>query len=87
MKQSIDTGDRVKHGPTNEIWIVAFAKDDKVVPCGWPLGYAELSDCDLIETASDEYRAKLLFDMSQINEDDPRKDYAVERLKESFLKP
>ena len=57
----IDTGDYVHHGPSNEDWIVAAVDGDRLYWCGWPFGgSAALSDCTLIEAATEEKRMKLL---------------------------
>jgi hypothetical protein len=47
-------GDSVKHRPSGETWVVAWADPatDQLVPCGWPLCIAKLSDCDLDEVVT-----------------------------------
>ena len=77
---TIDTGDTVKHGPTGETWTVAYVQGDYLAWCGWPEGEARLSDCTLIEPATDEYRAKLLNDLANMPENDARRRYARHRL-------
>lgn len=62
----IDVGDYVHHGPSNEDWIVAAVDGDRLYWCGWPFGgSAELSDCTLIEKATDESRDKLLKELAE----------------------
>lgn len=56
MKQPIDTGDTVHHKPSGENWIVACVEGDQLSWCGWPEGIAKLSDCELVEKATDEQR-------------------------------
>jgi hypothetical protein len=50
------TGDHVLHRPTGEHWTVAWVdeKRDELGWCGWPEGYAKLSDCELQQAASDD---------------------------------
>ena len=76
----IDTGDSVLHGPTGETWVVAYVQGDRLAWCGWPEGEARLEDCKLVTAASDEYREKLLREMSEMSTDDARKRYARWRL-------
>jgi hypothetical protein len=54
------TGDTVKHIPSGETWTVAWADERELIPCGWPEGFANVSDCQLIEACSDEEYWKLL---------------------------
>lgn len=61
---SIDTADVVKHGPTGEEWLVARVRDDRLAWCGWPQGWAALSDCTLVRKATPEQREKLLRDIA-----------------------
>lgn len=51
----IRTGDTVRHRPSDEEWIVAFADytTGKLAPCGWPGCLAEIADCDLLESCPD----------------------------------
>jgi len=54
-------GDRVKHRPTGEVWILATDEDDgRVMPAGWPECQAMASDCELVEAATDEKRIRML---------------------------
>ena len=74
----IKTGDHVKHGPTGETWIVAFVEDNWLHWCGWPEGCANLNDCELIKSASESERLKLLEQMAKMPlRNDPRKRYAL----------
>jgi hypothetical protein len=51
-------GDTVRHRPTREKWIVAWAEGDDIAWTGWPDGMARLSDCDVIRRYTDaEHRA------------------------------
>jgi len=74
------TGDTVKHKPTGEIWIVAFANENELVPCGWPESYAKPEDCDLVKKATDKERHKLILDMAELPTSDSRGRYARRKL-------
>jgi hypothetical protein len=77
----IDTGDTVKHGPTGETWLLAVVDQGRVIPCGWPLTYASLSDCTLVKAATDVEREALLNQMADMKDDnDPRCRHARWRL-------
>jgi len=47
-------GDVVRHCPSGEEWLVAYADGDDVSPTGWPDCIAKASDCDLVRAATDE---------------------------------
>lgn len=68
-QQSIDTGDTVKHGPTGEIWVVAYVDGDRLAWCGWPPGEARVEHCTLVEKATAEYRDKLLRQLADMRPD------------------
>lgn len=79
----IKTGDTVIHRPTGETWVVAVVREDedRLSWCGWPEGMANLSDCDLVESCSDEYRLALLKDMAAMrSHNDHRFRYATAEL-------
>ena len=78
--KAIDTADLVLHGPSGEKWVVAYVQNGYLAWCGWPQGEAKLSDCTLIEAANDEQRVKLLKEMADMQNDDPRRRYARWRL-------
>lgn len=44
--------------------------------CGWPEGYAKLSDCEVVKTATDAEHRKTLEQMASMNGNDHRKRYA-----------
>ena len=80
---TIDTGDVVKHTPMGETWIVAYVQDDRLAWCGWPEGEARLSDCTLVEKATDGARDKLLRELAAMRgSGDARQRYAAFRLKQ-----
>lgn len=60
----IDTGDRVKHGPTGEEWLVARVNGKHLFPCGWPPTRAEVGDCTLLKKATAAERQKLLQELA-----------------------
>lgn len=54
-------GDVVKHKPTGEEWILANDQTGKdVSPCGWPECWADAEHCELVKSATDEERLKML---------------------------
>lgn len=53
-------GDHVRHHPTDEVWVVAFAEDDFLVAAGWPTATANVAECELVKRATDdEHRAEV----------------------------
>ena len=76
----IDTGDIVFHKPTEEKWVVACVIEDKLSWCGYPEGYANLTDCELLDSADENERKKLLIQMSESSPNDHRARYAKIRL-------
>lgn len=69
LESGIDTGDIVFHVPTGEEWTVAYVKGDRLAWLGWPPGEANLSDCMLVEKASDEKMMACLYDMTKSTSD------------------
>lgn len=63
------TGDRVFHRPTGETWIVAFAEGNKIAWCGWPDGRADVTDCDLVYTATEEEHRQLVRELARLRGD------------------
>jgi len=45
-------GDRVRHEPSGEEWILLRAYGSYVVPAGWPLFIALADDCTLLERSN-----------------------------------
>jgi hypothetical protein len=41
-------GDRVRHNPTGEEWVLARVYGSYVMPGGWPATHAHAADCTLI---------------------------------------
>lgn len=78
--QDIDTGDTVRHVPSDEEWLVAFVENGRLCACGWPCSFVPLTDCVLLEKASTVKRDNLLQDMANISGDDPRRSYALSAL-------
>jgi len=78
---SFRTGDTVRHEPTGEEWVVAFAEEDRgLSPCGWPETLANIEDCTLIKRATDKERHDLLVQMSKMSIEDIRGRYARRKL-------
>ena len=81
---TIRTGDTVYHHPSKETWIVAYADYERgeLAWVGWPPGHAELSDCRLVKSCSDDEHLKELMALSQMRGRDSdgwdyRKSYAL----------
>lgn len=53
-------GDVVKHRPSGETWMISAMDGDRLIPGGWPETIAKVSDCDLLESASDEDHMEVL---------------------------
>jgi hypothetical protein len=71
------TGDVVHHRPTDETWVVAFCEDGRVVPMGWPMCFAQESDCELKDAATDVVHALFLNELATMNDtSDARCRYA-----------
>ena len=80
------TGDTVRHKPTGEKWSVAYVEGDDLVPRGWPLSYARVSDCELLNNCSDEDNYRILKEMSTMTDpNDPRRIYAMCELQKRVM--
>lgn len=73
---AIKTGDTVLHRPSGEKWLVAYADCGIVCPCGWPETIAKESDCQLLDSATEEERIDLLREMAEKHSHDSRWSYA-----------
>lgn len=61
MANPFRAGDRVKHRPSGETWILCCdERNGRVAPCGWPESYADALDCELIERANHQVRVSML---------------------------
>jgi hypothetical protein len=58
----VRAGDVVKHGPTGETWVLAYADHERgeVSACGWPESIARIEDCEVINAASDAKHEEVL---------------------------
>jgi uncharacterized protein YodC (DUF2158 family) len=63
-------GDQVRHKPSGESWVVAWAEGDDIAWAGWPNGIARLSDCEVIHRCSDDEHRKEVTGWQKVN--DPR---------------
>lgn len=54
------TGDIIKHLPSGETWVVAWADENHLVACGWPESSAKTNQCRLIKSCSDSEHWKLV---------------------------
>lgn len=61
-KPTFRAGDLVRHKPSGETWTVAYADPVRgdLAWCGWPDGAARISDCELIQAATDEQHRDVL---------------------------
>lgn len=61
------------HKPSGEKWSVAYVEDDRLVPRGWPLSEARLTDCELVTVCDDDTHQTVLRDMATMSDqNDPR---------------
>lgn len=72
------TGDHVLHAPTGETWVVAgvWPDEDRMSWCGWPEGFAKISDCTVIKEATNEEHRDMLQALAEIKGNDHRRRYA-----------
>lgn len=57
ISETIDCGDVVFHGTKGKTRLVAAVEDDRAYWFGFPFGgYAHLTDCSLVEKASESQR-------------------------------
>lgn len=68
----IEIADTVHHAPSGEDWVVARVTDKHVYPAGWPPCRAELTDCRLIEKATEQQRAEMLAELHRLPASDER---------------
>ena len=78
----IKPGDHVLHRPSGETWVVAYAdyESGHLSPCGWPEGRADLSDCELVKSASDEKSRALIGRWAAKENSDDHRSRVVRRL-------
>ncbi len=87
-RKLIKTGDTVFHKPSGEIWTVAYANYDNndLAWCGWPEGWARISDCELRESCSDEESLEHLRKLADMDTADMRRSWArTELMKRGLL--
>ena len=58
----VRTGDVVRHEPSGETWLVAWADvaTGELAPCGWPASIARLGDCRLERRGTEAERRELM---------------------------
>jgi hypothetical protein len=68
-------GDHVKHAPSGETWIVAYADPviDQLAWAGWPNGTAKISDCEITKRCTDQEHRKEVEAWRNSGSDDGRK--------------
>lgn len=69
-------GDCVKHEPTGEDWVVAYAdaERDELAWTGWPEGSARLSHCTVTMRCSDQEHARAVEEWRQSSGGGYRRD-------------
>jgi hypothetical protein len=72
------SGDTVRHYPTNEVWLLAWADANRVSPCGWPETIALVKDCVLVEACSDIESAEMIKQWAEKE----GSDYRISRCRE-----
>ncbi|CAH1661871.1 hypothetical protein CHELA1G11_11999 [Hyphomicrobiales bacterium] len=72
-------GDIVRHLPSGEEWLLAYADYDTgyLSAAGWPDSEAKISDCDLVRAVDDDEHRKRVADWAPYND---RRGRAVARL-------
>jgi hypothetical protein len=65
-------GDVVRHEPTGETWVLAWADGRHVCPCGWPVTMALACQCVLLEAATNKQYRDMLRVWAGGEESDPR---------------
>lgn len=84
----IKPGDTVYHKPTGERWVVSFVQDGRLSWIGWPEGYADLSDCVLIESCSFEESFNIIRYLAEHGKDgDGRTRYAKSLMECETVRP
>ncbi len=60
MSEQIRCGDAVRHKPSGQTWLVAYAdyENDTLSATGWPESINVLSDCERVRVATDEEHEK-----------------------------
>lgn len=78
----VKTADTVLHHPTGETWVVAYtdSANNRIAWCGWPSGLAKLSDCTLVQSATEEASEKLIRELAAKDGDDHRRQWARREL-------
>jgi hypothetical protein len=67
----VKAGDRVKHRPTGEVWVLACDPEGgRVAWAGWPAGLAAEADCELVRECSKEERKVILERVAGIGPDE-----------------
>ena len=61
-------GDHVLHKPSGETWVVAFADEENVAPCGWPNSLAKRSDCEIVKYVHDREHYELLQELARLDD-------------------
>lgn len=76
------TGDIVRHRPSGEEWLVAWADHQSgyMAPCGWPTCQAKIEDCTVVLMADDAANDKLIDELSRSGRTDAHRAAAIRAL-------
>ena len=61
-------GDHIKHRPSGETWVVAYAEGDDVCAFGWPHSIARRSDCEMVKSVSEAEHRAMLIELSGLSD-------------------
>ena len=53
LASDVRCGDVVRHIPSGDDWIVAWAEGDRLAPAGWPESTAPIADCEMVSRIDD----------------------------------
>jgi hypothetical protein len=78
------TGDIVRHYPSGEDWVVAWADHETgyMAPCGWPTCQAKIADCSILKRATDEAYDALVDQLALSGRSDAHKAAAIRAMGE-----
>ena len=55
-------GDHVRHIPSGEVWVVAWADDKKLCAAGWPEAIVDVDSCVCIKRSTEAEHLSAIFD-------------------------
>jgi hypothetical protein len=64
-----------------EDWVLACDEDrGRIMPAGWPSTIVDVAEVELVTSATDEQREKMLRDCAEMTTPDPRRSLAQRQL-------